>query len=296
MYKADFRLSRLALIVGLATLVMLTRVASSFAQITEFTDRSFWEDEIAVALPDYTYHNEDFESDPGGNTAILTPYTTAGGLEFKGVEYDLGFQIIPGDSPTTLDNGTQRLHFRDFEFGGSFPTVYGGGLEVILPSPSVLAIGFDFGTRDGEYGTVWSVEVGETTVFLESSVPSFVGFVGDSTPISSFVLRGDGATQGGLTIDNVTFYVDPVLDSVLSLSTSLINLNLQAGVNNSLDAKLNAVWKTLEDLNAKNDQAAINSLYVFISAVEAQRGSALTDAEADSLIADALAIIEAIEA
>jgi hypothetical protein len=85
-------------------------------------------------------------------------------------------------------------------------------------------------------------------------------------------------------VELIEFLVDQVLD-----------LNLQQGIENSLDAKLDAAEKALEDLNQNNDIAAINTLEAFISAVEAQRGNQIPAADADALIASAQEIIDVIE-
>ena len=69
------------------------------------------------------------------------------------------------------------------------------------------------------------------------------------------------------------------------------SFNLQQGIENSLDAKLDAVVDTLNDLNQNNDVAALNSLQAFINAVNAQRGNQITDAQADILIQEAQEII-----
>ena len=68
-------------------------------------------------------------------------------------------------------------------------------------------------------------------------------------------------------------------------------MNLQQGIDNSLDAKLDAALNALDDVNQNNDIAAINSLNALINAVEAQRGNKLTEPQADLLIGDANDII-----
>ena len=68
-------------------------------------------------------------------------------------------------------------------------------------------------------------------------------------------------------------------------------LNLQQGINSSLDVKLDAAFQALDDINANNDVAAINALEAFINAVEAQRGKQITEMDADALIAMAEDII-----
>jgi len=79
---------------------------------------------------------------------------------------------------------------------------------------------------------------------------------------------------------------------VVDLAQDVIALNLQEGISNSLDAKLEAAMQALDDINENNDVAAINTLEAFINAVEAQRGNKISEADADALIASAQEIIE----
>lgn len=93
-----------------------------------------------------------------------------------------------------------------------------------------------------------------------------------------------------LTVESIS--VPDLLDGLVD---QVIGLNVQGGISNSLDAKLGAVTKAIDDANEHNDVAAVNAMNAFINAVEAQRGTTLTDAEADQLIASAQAIIAAIQ-
>ena len=77
-----------------------------------------------------------------------------------------------------------------------------------------------------------------------------------------------------------------------NLAQDVVDLNLHSGIENSLDAKLDAALKALDDLNENNDVAAFNSLEAFINAVEAQRGNKIPEADADDLIAAAQQIID----
>ena len=71
-----------------------------------------------------------------------------------------------------------------------------------------------------------------------------------------------------------------------------MQLNLSNGLETSLDAKLQAAFRALADINENNNVAAINSLQAFINVVEAQRGQELSDADANTVIAAAQAIID----
>jgi hypothetical protein len=70
-------------------------------------------------------------------------------------------------------------------------------------------------------------------------------------------------------------------------------LNLSAGIANSVDAKLQAVIRDIDDSRENND-AAINVMYAFINEVRAQLGKRLNDAQADYLISAAEKIIVAL--
>lgn len=80
------------------------------------------------------------------------------------------------------------------------------------------------------------------------------------------------------------FQTQTPVEAVEELVDTVEVFNLQQGIQNSLDAKLDAALNTLGDLNENNDAAAINSLQAFINAVEAQRGNQITNEQADELV------------
>jgi parallel beta-helix repeat protein len=102
-------------------------------------------------------------------------------------------------------------------------------------------------------------------------------------------------------IGDTTYYFDggqdncPLMPTPQTKIVELIDtvevMNLHQGIDNSLDAKLDAAANALDDVNQNNDVAAINSLNAFINAVEAQRDNKITNEQADTLIADANYII-----
>jgi len=83
--------------------------------------------------------------------------------------------------------------------------------------------------------------------------------------------------------------------AVEDLIRDVESMNLQQGIDNSLDAKLDVVLKSLEALNADQRNDAINKLYAFINEVEAQRGNKITDEQADYVISEAQRIIDLIK-
>jgi len=109
----------------------------------------------------------------------------------------------------------------------------------------------------------------------------------------------DGTTNGyTLTgINSPTFSSDTALVSLppAAMTTNLIvqvgTLNLQVGIENSLDSKLSAALSALGDQNQANNVAAINDLNAFINACQAQRGKRISTQDANALIAAAQSII-----
>jgi len=96
---------------------------------------------------------------------------------------------------------------------------------------------------------------------------------------------------GGL-IDEVAIYVLNPSEMLLQLIEDVVALNLQEGISNSLDTKIEAALNALDDVNENNNVAAINSLNAFINAVEAQRGNKIPEADADALINKSQKIID----
>ncbi len=115
----------------------------------------------------------------------------------------------------------------------------------------------------------------------------------------AFAVSGDGTTVVGLGIyaghyeawiATIEAACDP--DNLIVQLIALVeSLNLQHGIENSLDGKLDAALQALADINTDNDAAAINSLQAFINAVEAQSGHQIPEADASALIEAAQAIV-----
>ena len=66
-----------------------------------------------------------------------------------------------------------------------------------------------------------------------------------------------------------------------------MNLNLNQGISNSLDAKLAAVERAIVAAHTTNDAAAVNSLQAFINEGQIQSGKKIPQGDADALIAAA---------
>ena len=93
-------------------------------------------------------------------------------------------------------------------------------------------------------------------------------------------------------IKSVTYQVLAPLQATQGLSSDVINSPLPQDIKNGLNDKLTAA---INALNLGNKKAAINILGAFIDMINAQRGKSLTNAQADSWIAEAQKIIDSIK-
>ena len=123
-------------------------------------------------------------------------------------------------------------------------------------------------------------------------------FPGDTYLVELTPFNPKDDTTSGLPYTlNLIVEVDltPVelIEQLINIVTSL---NLHTGIENSLDAKLEAAIQALSDVNENNNVVAINTLEAFINATLAQRGNQIPVADADEIIALALAAIEALSA
>lgn len=91
------------------------------------------------------------------------------------------------------------------------------------------------------------------------------------------------------TITEVSVTPESILNDLVS---EVVDLNLNAGLDNALDSKLENVLAALDRARDNNTDSAINLLEAFINSVEAQRGKAISDADADSLIESANLVIQ----
>jgi len=69
-----------------------------------------------------------------------------------------------------------------------------------------------------------------------------------------------------------------------TLVNQVLVLNLQAGVSNFLEAKLDSALAALDDLNENNDISATNSLNAFINFVQEQSSGKISVEDANTLI------------
>ncbi|MHC4427309.1 MAG: LamG domain-containing protein [Planctomycetota bacterium] len=125
------------------------------------------------------------------------------------------------------------------------------------------------------------------TVTLTGSEPGLIAYwnFDDGTANDVTPNGHDGLLGGDAEIISIADLLSVLADQAFAL-------NLQHGIENSLDAKLDSALQALDDVNQNNDVAAINSLQAFINAVEAQCGNHIPVEQADALIETAQQIIE----
>ncbi len=209
---------------------------------------------------------------------------------------------IPGDYGSTISDDL-------WVFGelNILPTALIEGGVAATPT-SVVNIAS--GTVEGLIEVVGSIEVesgAEVTVYgtnfkvngadASGTIPIvglLTGIYENGTQINLNIFCQSGATVTLVTL--VPPEPEDPADLILQLIITVADLNLHQGIDNSLDAKLDAAWNALDDVNANNDVAAINTIQAFINAVEAQRDNKITSEQADTLVADSQVIIDLLSA
>ncbi len=151
--------------------------------------------------------------------------------------------------------------------------IYVNGLEV---PTTIRFIGTAFTGLNGT--TPIGVRIGATRA---NSVGTMRGYIGDIDNLSLW--KGALTAQEILSDFEATSSPQEPIDAIENLITLVIALNLKKGISNSLDAKLGAALNALDDMNTNNDIAAINSLYAFISSVQAQSGGWIMEEDATAL-------------
>jgi alpha-tubulin suppressor-like RCC1 family protein len=205
--------------------------------------------------------------------------------------YIVSLRVTDDESLTDVD--TTNVIVANVAPTGDFTNLSG---YVIQGETALLAFSnqFDPSSADTTVGFLYSYDCTNDGTFEVASITdsSFDCLYPDA---GKFTARGRIVDKDGDFTDyTVLFTVLTPEEATQDLIDFVETLNLQQGIVNSFDAKLESAVKALEDLNQNNDVAAINSLYAFINAVEAQRGKSLTDAQSDELINKTQSIIDSI--
>lgn len=114
---------------------------------------------------------------------------------------------------------------------------------------------------------------------------------------SQYILTDSGSF--GINVENGSIrnliYGDGQEQTIGNLINIVQQMNLQQGIQNSLDAKLEAAQEALNAANSGQQATAVSKLNAFINQVEGQRGNQLSNAQADELITYAQNLINIIQ-
>ena len=112
---------------------------------------------------------------------------------------------------------------------------------------------------------------------------------GDPASVDNSFITGLTGTPTGVAVDGLGVEPPPTIGHLMG---SVEALDLQAGIENALLAKLKAAQR---NLTAGDTAEACGALGAFISQVRAQRGKKIRTADADALIAEAQALLAAVD-
>jgi len=111
--------------------------------------------------------------------------------------------------------------------------------------------------------------------------------------VGAFTVVGNASNPtAAAIITGGSCYVPTPEDLIDDLQSTVVDLELPNGLENSLNSSLNNAMSSLQN---GNTGAAINKLEAFINKVQAQSGKKIDETDADELIADAEAIIALIQ-
>jgi hypothetical protein len=266
---------------------------------------------VAVAIlfvPPLAYALADGIVDLGGSVGDANA-----GLEW------LDLDISAPCSPDDIINGVEGCDF----LSEGWMLASSAQVDEFLSNSGVSEGFFLLDTLEGQVAEELMLALGPTNVVLDPAVlvseiwgvTSTAGTVGgsqDTRAISIFVpldgaddfviVYGDAANLDG----NPVFQPEPPDDIVVSywfvreasterlladLVSTVVDLNLNSGLGNALDRKIQNALDALDMVHLGNNSSAIRIMHAFIRSVEAQRDKALSEEEADDLAVAAETII-----
>lgn len=186
--------------------------------------------------------------------------------------------IFPSSQWPAPNSGTRITWFtcQDTDVGGE-------GVNAIAGAFYVYAYGMD------TFKVTPNNTVSPSELTVVDCAQNYVD-VDPNTGLGSVVFSADGSIEG----DNPCAGAVPADPIALleDLIAEVMNLNLDSGVDNSLDSKLSVALDALQDMQSGNDGSAINLIQSFINEVEAQAGNQISQAEADQLVGEANTILQ----
>jgi hypothetical protein len=152
-------------------------------------------------------------------------------------------------------------------------------------------------TNSGEVKYSWNYSTftnfGAISNYIVNHLGGTIDNYGSITTLnnSGIVDNHCSATIGTIAQNDGTINDLCPLETIELLIQDIQELNIDYGIENSLDSKLSTALKALEDINAHNDVGAVNSLNSFVNAVSAQSGKKISEIDAELLILTAGEII-----
>ena len=190
---------------------------------------------------------------------------------------DLTFSEVNFAGNTTVatsSSGTQPPTV--FKLGNP-PTYYNITTTATFSGTVEICINYDETTIQGNENNLKLLHFDQNWTDVTTSLDTVNNVIcGDVASFSEFVL----ATT------------EPTIQDLIDLVEAM---NLQQGIDNSLDAKLANTQAALDAERNNDIQVASNLLQSFINEVEAQRGNKITDTQADELILFAQNLISIIQ-
>ena len=178
-----------------------------------------------------------------------------------------------------------------FDFFGFWAAIFGDTVVIGAQGDDDAAPAAGAAYVFSRSGTSWTEDVKLTAG--DAATQDFFG-TALATSGDAVVVGAAGNDDAGTNSGSAYVYElarDPA-SLILALVDKVESINLQRGIDNSLDAKLDAALQALDDVNENNDVAAANALDAFINAVSAQAGQHIAQGDADALIAAAQEIID----
>ena len=231
-------------------------------------------------------------------TITAPPAVTAEATSAAGAIVDPGHAIATDDiGPVTITRtptgnqfalGTTTITWRATDGGGNFAQAT-QTVTVVDTTRPMLSLPDNI-TIDA------TSPQGAIVIYPASATDSVDGIVpvicsnasGTVVPIGTTTVSCTATDAAGNTASgSFTVLVQAAAAQVSQLIVTVQNFNLQQGISNSLDAKLQNVLEALNGATAGNTAAVCNQLAAFINETAAQSGKKLTVAQANQLIATA---------